>query len=215
MFCNLSPKVLKDFGRLGLQMMLSKGAVLFREDDRSEGIVVVCSGNVKLSCTSRQGKILIVKIAAPGDVLGLGAVLSGNRHEIMAETLEPCTVKHIAREEFLAFLERHGQASIHAAKSLAEEYRSAFLDARRLALAPTAAGRLAAVLLELGRSSVKGKPEMRFTMALTHGNLANLAGTSRETVTRTLSSFQREKLIRVHGASMTILEPDKLSILAS
>ena len=215
MFCNLSPKVLKEFEKLGLQMMLPRGSVLFREDDRSSGIVIVCSGKVKLFCTSRQGKILIIKIALPGDVLGLGAVLSGNPHETTAETLEPCTIKHIPREEFLAFLERHGQASIHTAKSLAEEYRSTFLDARRLALAPTVAGRVASVLLELGRSSANGRPEMRFTMALTHGNLANLAGTSRETVTRTLSKFQREKLIHVRGSSMTILDLEKLSILAS
>jgi CRP/FNR family transcriptional regulator, cyclic AMP receptor protein len=216
MFCNLSPKALKDFEKLGVQMMLFRGSVLFREDDRSEGIVIVCSGKVKLSCSSRQGKILIVKIALPGDVLGLGAVLSGTLHETTAETLEPCTVKHIPREEFLAFLERHGQASIHTAKSLAEEYRSAFLDARRLALAPSVAGRVASVLLELGRGSANNsKSEMRFTMALTHGSLANLAGTSRETVTRTLSKFQREKLIQVRGSSMTILDPEKLSMLSS
>jgi CRP/FNR family transcriptional regulator len=56
---------------------------------------------------------------------------------------------------------------------------------------------------------------MRFTMALTHEDLANLAGTSRETVTRTLGKFQRDKLIRIHGSSLTILDPDKLSLLAS
>src|SRR5215469_706176 len=215
MFCNLSPEELQDFDRIGTQVRLPKGAVLFQEDDPSQSVAVICDGQVKLSCTSREGKVLILKIAVPGDVLGLGAVISGSRYETTAETLEPALIKTVRKDEFLAFLERHGQASMHAARSLSEEYKSVFFDARRLALSPTAAGRLASVLLDWGRTASCGKPEMRFTMALTHEDLANLAGTSRETVTRTLGKFQREKLIQVHGSSMTILDPDKLSLMAS
>jgi CRP/FNR family transcriptional regulator len=215
MFCNLSPEALKDFTSLGMQMRLPKGSVLYQEDDPSHSVAVICDGQVKLSCTSRDGKTLILKIAVPGDVLGLGAVISGMPYEATAEAIEPTLIKSVRKDEFLAFLERHGQASMHAARSLSEEYKSVFFDARRLALAPSAAGRLASVLLDWGRAASCGKPEMHFTMALTHEDLANLAGTSRETVTRTLGRFQREKLIRVHGSSMTILEPEKLSLLAS
>jgi CRP/FNR family transcriptional regulator len=215
MFCNLSEEELEDFNKIGMQMRLPKGAVLFQEDDPGQNVAVICDGQVKLSCTSREGKTLILKIAVPGDLLGLGAVISGSRYEATAETLEPTLIKNIRKDEFLAFLERHGQASMHAAKSLSEEYKSVFFDARRLALSPTAAGRLASVLLDWGRTASCGQPEMRFTMALTHEDLANLAGTSRETVTRTLGKFQRDKLIRIHGSSLTILDPDKLSLLAS
>jgi len=215
MFCNLSSEELEDFNKIGMQMRLPKGAVLFQEDEPGQNVAVICDGQVKLSCTSREGKTLILKIAVPGDLLGLGAVISGSRYEATAETLEPTLIKNIRKDEFLAFLERHGQASMHAAKSLSEEYKSVFFDARRLALSPTAAGRLASVLLDWGRTACCGQPEMRFTMALTHEDLANLAGTSRETVTRTLGKFQRDKLIRIHGSSLTILDPDKLSLLAS
>src|SRR5215469_4602573 len=206
MFCNLSPEELKDFDKIGMQVRLPKGAILFQEDDPSKCVAVICDGQVKLSCTSKEGKTLILKIAVPGDLLGLGAVISGSRYEATAETLEPTLIKNIRKDEFLAFLERHGQASMHAAKSLSEEYKSVFFDARRLALSPTAAGRLASVLLDWGRTACCGKPEMRFTMALTHEDLANLAGTSRETVTRTLGKFRREKLIHMSGASVTILD---------
>ncbi len=215
MFCNLSPEELEDFNKIGMQMRLPKGAILFQEDDPSHNVAVICDGQVKLSCTSREGKTLILKIAVPGDLLGLGAVISGSRYEATAETLESTLVKNIRKDEFLAFLERHGQASMHAAKSLSEEYKSVFFDARRLALSPTAAGRLASVLLDWGRTASCGQPEIRFTMALTHEDLANLAGTSRETVTRALGKFQRDKLIRIHGSSLTILDPDSLSLLAS
>ena len=215
MFCNLSQEVLEDFDKIGVPLKLPKGAVLFQEDDPGRNVAVICDGQVKLSCTSRDGKTLILKIALPGDVLGLSAVISGVRHEVTAETLEPTLIKSIRKEEFLAFLERHGEASMHAARSLSEEYKSVFFDARRLALAPSAAGRLASVLLDWGRSAACSKSGMSFTMALTHDDLANLAGTSRETVTRTLGKFRREKLIRMHGSLVTILDADKLSLLAS
>ena len=194
-------------------MTLPKGAVLFNEDDTSHGVLVLCSGQVKLSCSSREGKTLILKIAMAGDVLGLGAVMSGTRYEVTAETLEPAVVKNIRPDEFMNFLERHGEASMKAARALSEEYKSAFFDARRLALSPSAAGRLASVLLDLGRAACCDAPEMVFTMALTHEELANMAGTSRETVTRTLGKFQNEKIIDVRGSSIEVLEPQRLLAL--
>lgn len=215
MFCNLSPDALIDFNSIGVQMKIPKGAVLFQEDDASHGAVVICTGQIKLSCTSREGKTLILKIAMPGDVLGLSAVITGARYEVTAEALEPALVKNIRREDLLAFLEKHGEASMHAAKALSEEYKSVFFDARRLALSPSAAGRLATVLLDWGRAASCGKPEMRFTMALTHEELANLAGTSRETVTRVLGKFRKDKLIQVRGSSILVLAPERLAQLSA
>jgi CRP/FNR family cyclic AMP-dependent transcriptional regulator len=56
---------------------------------------------------------------------------------------------------------------------------------------------------------------MRFTMALTHEELANLAGVSRETVTRLLGRFKKEKLIQIRGASMLILSPERMELLTA
>lgn len=214
MFCNLSPEAQRDFDRMGVQLSLPRGAILFHEDDPSTTVVVLCSGQVKLSCTSREGKTLILKIAMPGDVLGLGAVISGSRYELTAEALEPVVVRNIRKQEFLDFLQSHSEASMYAARTLSEEYKSAFFDARRLALAPSAAGRLASVLLDWAHHACEEGSELRFTMALTHEELANLAGTSRETVTRLLSRFQRDQLVRIKGTSFTLLAPDKLEALA-
>jgi CRP/FNR family transcriptional regulator, cyclic AMP receptor protein len=215
MFCNLDGEALSDFGSIGVQANLPKGAMLFREDGPSHGVFVICTGQVKLSCTSREGRTLILKIAMPGDVLGLGAVISGSPYEVTAETIEPTQIKSIRREDFLAFLQKHGEASLHAAKSLSEEYKAAFFDARRLALSGSAAGRLAGVLLDWGRAASCGKPEMRFTMALTHEELANLVGSSRETVTRMLGRFKRQKLIQMRGSSILILSPERLEQLSA
>ena len=212
-FCNLSLPSLEELDAIGVQWRLPKGAILFQEDDPGDNVAVICEGQVKLSCSSSEGKTLILKIAGPGDVLGLSAAIAGSPHEVTAEAIEPTLVKNIRRKDFIAFLTGHGEASMHAARSLADEYKSAFYDARRLALSPSAAGRLASVLLQWGANASCGKPQMQFTMPLTHEELANLAGTSRETVTRILGRLQKEKLIQVHGTSITILAPDKMANL--
>jgi CRP/FNR family cyclic AMP-dependent transcriptional regulator len=99
---------------------------------------------------------------------------------------------------------------------LSEEYKSAFFDARRLALSGSTAGRLAGVLLDWGRAAAGcNGTDMRFTMALTHEELANLAGVSRETVTRLLGRFKKEKLIQIRGASMLILSPERMELLTA
>lgn len=215
MFCNLSPEALLDFDTIGVQMTVPHGAILFQEDDPGDSVVVICQGQVKLSCTSKDGKTLILKIANSGDVLGLSAVISGTRMEVTAEAIIPTQVKNIRRDDFLAFLQRHSQASMHAAQALSEEYKSAFFDARRLALSTSAAGRIAGVLLDWGRAASCGQSEMRFTMALTHEDLASIAGTSRETVTRVLGKLRKDKLIKIRGSSIVIVEPDRLSRLSA
>lgn len=73
MFCNLGEPALEDYGAIGTEIMPPKGRILFRERWQSTGIFVVCTGKVKLTCTSRQGRVLILKIATPGDVLGFSA----------------------------------------------------------------------------------------------------------------------------------------------
>ena len=187
MFCSLGDEALDDFDLIGVSSSLPRGATLFLENAPSQAVYVLCNGQVKLSCTSKEGRTLIT-----------------------AETVQPTEVKSIRRDEFLAFLKKHGQASLHAAKALSEEYKAAFFDARRLALSGSTAGRLAAVLLDWGRAESCGKGEMRFTMALTHEELANLVGCSRETMTRMLGRFKREKLIQIHGVSILILSPERL-----
>ena len=71
MFCNLDTASLADFESIGVHATLPKGAKIFHEDRPSNGVFVICTGQVKLSCTSKEGKTLILKIAMPGDVRGL------------------------------------------------------------------------------------------------------------------------------------------------
>uniref|UniRef100_E6QN95 Transcriptional regulator, Crp/Fnr family n=1 Tax=mine drainage metagenome TaxID=410659 RepID=E6QN95_9ZZZZ len=215
LFCNLTPEALADFDSIGVLVGHSHGAKLFAEGDPARNVFVICSGQVKVFSSSRDGRIMILKIAGPGDLLGLNAVLAEVPHEVTAETIEPCQVKTMRKEEFVRFLHAHGIASMHAAQSLSAEYMTVFNDARRLALSSSAAGRLAHLLLDWAHSAACGRPELKFTMALTHEEVASMAGTSRETVTRLLNQFRRDKLISIKGASMTILNPEALDRLTA
>ena len=215
-FCNLNATAFHDYAQIGVEAKFTKGVTLFNEGTRSRAVHIICTGQVKLFCTSKEGKTLILKIAMPGDVLGLGAVIAGSTYEVTAETIRPAEIKSIGREQFIPFLEKHGEGSLHAAKALSDDYKAAFFDARRLALSGSAAGRLAGILLDWGRTAaVSGKLEMRFTMTLTHEELANMLGSSRETVTRMLARFRKEKLIEMRGSSIVILAPELMDNLAA
>jgi len=132
-----------------------------------------------------------------GDILGLSAVVSRSCYEVTARTIAPTILRRVLGEPFRSFLSTHVEASLLTAQTLAEAYRAAFADVRRLALSGSSAARLAGVLLEWATAESIGKPEMRLTMALSHTDLGNLVGCSRETVTRTLGEFRRRKLIAI------------------
>ena len=215
LFCNLTPEALAVFASLGTSADFPARATLFHEGDRGANVYVLCSGQVKLSCLSSTGKSMILKIAAPGDVLGLSAAVAGLPYETTGESIEPIEVRCIGRAAFLEFLEQFGEASMHAAQTLQAEYRSAFVEARMLSLSQSAAARLAHVLLDWASRGNCGNHDLRFNMALTHEELGSMANVSRETVTRLLGRFRKEQLLATRGVSMTILAPDRMRQLAN
>lgn len=190
------------------------GAVVFSEGDPSSGIYLVCSGQVKLTAASTGHHRMILKIAEPGDLLGLSAILNELPHEVTAQTLVECTLKHVPKQFFLDFIRNSVNAGFATALALAKEHHDVFLGARRLALSPSAAARIAHVLIEFLRSAGTEGLANAFRLRLTHAELASLAGTSRETVTRLLNQFEREGIINRQDSIMTVMRPLRLEQLA-
>jgi CRP/FNR family transcriptional regulator len=214
-FAGLAAEAQAQFSAIAMDISYPRGTRLFVEDETPKSIFVVCSGRIKLSVASREGKTVILRIAGAGDLLGLSAALSGNTHEMSAEVIEPCRAKMVRAKDFLAFLEKYPEASREATRCILDEYQTTFSNMCRLALPTTAAGRLANLLLEwLDERLEKGGKERRLVVPLTHEEIAGMANTSRETVSRVLHQFQREKLIAVNGVSMTVLQPRVLQQLA-
>ncbi len=214
-FLNLTKGALDHFNNLARKIAHSGGSIVFKEGGPADGIYVLCDGEVKLYATSPNGRTMILKIARIGDVLGLSATLNDLPHEVTAETLSPCNFKHLSQDLFLSFLQEHAEAGYTAALTLAKEHRQVVLGARRLALSPSAATRIAQILIEFAGLDVTRKPTSRFPMVLTHAELASLISASRETVTRVLNQLERDGIISRADSAVTILRRSQLEKLAN
>jgi CRP/FNR family transcriptional regulator, cyclic AMP receptor protein len=190
--------------------------VLFAEGQAPRGVYVLCAGRVKLTTCSGDARVLITDISGPGDVLGLCAVVSGYAYEASAETLDTCRVKFIGREAFLRLLDEHAGAWGQATRQLSRNYRTAHRQASVLGLSPTAAGKLACVLLEHPAldGSRNGSARDGIRPVLTHGEIGQLIGASRETVTRLLNEFKRRKYIEAAGDTLNVRDRRALEALA-
>lgn len=213
-FCYLPPSVLAEFEALSTHVLFPAGTILFTEGQQSRNVSIVCEGRIKLTKSSRDGKTLLVKIAKPGDVLGLSAALLQTPYEITAQAIDCTWIRTFQQQEFLRFVRRHVESSLNAAESLNHEYRSALNDACRLALSNSIAGRVAHLLLDLAEENgVAGNSQPEIRLTLKHEDIASMLGSSRESVTRVLSSFKRQGLISVHGARIKILRKEALEEL--
>jgi CRP/FNR family cyclic AMP-dependent transcriptional regulator len=215
-FANLSGAAGAQFEAIAPELTRARGEALFVEGETPRCVFVICSGRVKLSVTSREGRTAILRIAGPGEVLGISAAMSGTSHETTAEAVELCRVKAIRVSDFLRFLQNYPEASAEATSCLLREYRVVLNNVCRLALPNTVAGRLATLLLEWldVRRATATASDRRFIVALTQEEIASMTNTSRETVSRVLHQFQQDKLISIKGASVTILQPRALELLA-
>ena len=214
-FWNLRGETLARFNAMGIEVGYTRGDQLFAEDEQPKYVFVVRSGRIKLSVSSREGKTMILRIAEAGQVLGLSAALSSIKNEMTAEAIEPSCVKAIRVNDFLTFLRDYPEAGMEATRCVLREYQVVFHDVCRLGLPGSVAGRLANLLLDWLKTRLQsGHVERRFIVSLTHEEIAGMAGTSRETVTRVLNQFEREKVICIKGASLTVLRPEALEQLA-
>lgn len=215
-FCNMSDASVAALDTIKFTGVYPKGSLLFVEGEQPRGVFLLCSGRAKLTTSSTEGRVLIVKIAEPGEVLGASATILGKPYEVSAETIEPAQVNFIKREDFLRLLSTHPEACMHAAQQLSEKYHAAQREIRSLGLAQTTGEKLAKLLLDWcdrnGETTPRG---IRLKVLLTHEEIAQMIGTTRETVTRLLSDFKRRKFIEVKGSTMIVMQRDDLQQLVS
>jgi CRP/FNR family transcriptional regulator, cyclic AMP receptor protein len=190
-------------------------AQLCMEGYPAEGVFAISSGKVKEYVTSKQGKMVIVRIARAGDIIGLDAVIGDAVYGTSAETIEPVNASFISRRELLNSLRSDEHFRLMVAKQLSDGCRCAYKGIRRIALATSVTARVAHFLLDWAQDSfaLDGRPCLRIN--LTHEEIGQVIGTSRETVSRIVSSFRRKGWIRVKGIQWTIENPASLAALIS
>ena len=216
LFCDLPGSALQAFENIKYATAYPKGAVLFVEGQAPRGIFVLCKGRVKMSICATDGKTLIVRIAEPGEVLGLSAAISGKPYELTAETIDPCQVNFVKRDDFLRFLREHSDACFKVAEQLSEKYNTACHEVRSLGLSHSAGEKLAKLLLEwTSKNGEAAKQEPRLRLALTHEEIAQMIGTSRETVTRLFADLKKRQIVQAKGSTLVIRNKAALKLIAS
>ena len=215
LFCNLPTAAVQKLNDIKSTAVYPKAAVLFVEGQQPRGVFVLCAGKVKLSTSSSEGKTIITKLSDPGDVLGLNATVSNHPYEVTAEMLEPGQANFIARDAFLQFLRDNGEVAVRVAEQLSRNYYTAYEEIRTLGLTTSPAEKFAKLLLSWSADSEADAKTSQVRMTLTHEEIAEMIGTTRETVSRLFSEFKKRQLLQVEGATLTLNKPALEKIMQS
>jgi CRP/FNR family transcriptional regulator len=215
-FCDLPGALLQTFASLKYSTIYPKGAMLFAEGQAARGVFMLCAGRVKLSSCSSEGKSLITRIAGPGELLGLSSTISGKPYIVTAETLSPCQINFIKRDDYLRFLSENNQACMRSAEQLSKNYYTVTEQVRSLGLSHSVGEKLAKLILEWcvsdGKLTERG---IELKLTLTHEEIAQIISSSRETVTRQLGDFKSKELIYLKGSTLIVRDKAALEMMVS
>lgn len=209
-FCDLSPELLRTFDSIKITTSYPKHSTLFIEGQPSTGVHLLCQGRVKLSTNSRNGKALILRIAEPGELLGLSPALSDSLHEVTAEAIEPCQINFVRRGDFIRFIKGNAEAGFRVIEQLNRKYRAAHAQARSLGLSGCVADKLAALLLDWAGHVDSDNGDAHIHVPFSHEEIGEMIGTTRETVTRLLKDFRVRELISVERSHLHIIDTRQL-----
>lgn len=183
--------------------------VLFQEGDAGDALYVLAAGLVKLSKVDLGGHEKTLALLQPPEFFGEMALLGEARRSATAITLAPVTAYLLFRDDFQRLLAEYPTISLNLTTTLAERLRGMDDEAQVLSY-KDAQGRVAYVLLRLYRAGVVEFEDGRALVRLTHQDLANLAGTSRETVTRALKALEAEGVIETRPKEVFLVDPEGL-----
>jgi len=209
-FCDFPPTVADALEQEALTTSYPTGAVLFAEGQAPRGVFIVRRGRVKLSICGSDGRTLILRIVDAGCPLGVAAVVSGRQYEATAETQEPCDVSFLRQSDLLRLMRLHGEFALWVTQHISHDYASTCREIRDLILSDSASEKLARLLVGWLDQNTKSKFPSQVKMALTHEEIGQMIGSSRETVSRLLAGFKKQHLIQQTGS--TIVIPDRVAL---
>lgn len=204
LFCDLSIHAAQRLNEITSTAVYPKGTMLFIEGQKPRGVFVLCVGRVKLSTASREGKTVITQISDHGDVLGLNAVVSNRPYEVTAEMMEAGQANFIPRDTFRQFMKDNPEVASGVARVLSRSYFTAYEEIRTLGLTASPSEKFAKFLLSSSTQRTQPNGSSHVTLTMTHEEIAEIIGTTRETVSRLFSGFKKRKLIELKGATLFI-----------
>jgi CRP/FNR family transcriptional regulator len=180
------------------------GAVLFAEGQAPRGVFFVRRGRVKLSICGSDGRTLILRIVEAGCPLGVAAVISGRQYEATAETQEPSEVSFLRQSDLIRLMRQHGEIALWVTQHISQDYASTCREIRDLILSDSASEKLARLMVGWLDQNSDAKNPCQMKLALTHEEIGQMIGTSRETVSRLFAGFKKQRLIQQNGCTLVI-----------
>ena len=186
------------------------GAVLFAEGQAPRGVFIVRRGRVKLSICGSDGRTLILRIVDSGSPLGVAAVVSGRQYEATAETQEPCEISFLRQSDLLRLMRLQGDIALWVTQHISQDYAGTCREIRNLILSDSASEKLARLLVGWLDQNTESRNPSQVKMALTHEEIGQMIGTSRETVSRLFAGFKKQHLIQQNGCTLVI--PNRVAL---
>jgi len=209
-FCDFPPAVADALEQEAVTTTYPTGAVLFAEGQSPRGVFIVRRGRVKLSICGSDGRTLILRIVEAGCPLGVAAVVSGRQYEATAETQEPCEVSFLRQSDLLRLMRLQGEIALWVTQHISDDYACTCREIRDLILSDSASEKLARLMVGwLDQNTAAANPT-QVKMALTHEEIGQMIGTSRETVSRLFAGFKKQRLIQQNGCTLVI--PNRVAL---
>jgi len=207
LFADLEEDELERFSRVAVPRSFPAGTRVFHEGDRSDACYIVREGSFRVTREHSDGRAITLATLGPGEVLGELAMLDGDLRSASAESLSDGELPARPAVDVKALLARHPEISVKLVAALVRRLRAANERISRQSF-QTVPSRVAGVLLQLvAEAGESGEVTIRMNQA----DLAQLAGTSRESVSRFLADLERGGIVRPGRGRVTVLAPEKLS----
>lgn len=215
LFEGISPSEMQEMEKITRMEEVKKRQPLYLPGDPSSNVYLLKKGRVKIANTAPSGKEVTFDILEPGEVFGELEVLEDAPRSTSAEALDDALICVIPRKDFDHYLAMHPNVTVRLTKLIGLRLKKIQSRIEDLVFRDVPA-RLAHLLSELSKSDGVGEKQgVRLKVKLTHQEMANLIGCSRETVSATMGLFRDQGLIQMDGRTITILKPDALSRLVS
>jgi len=211
---DLSPGAIYEFESLAIPFCCEGSTAIFSEEQEASDIYFLLKGRVKLTMSSIDGKRLSLGIAGPGEILGLAAIITGGPYGMTAVAQFPCILATLPRQMYLDFLLRYPVANLNSARQLSLECKRGCEQLRTLGLNLTASIKLARLLLQWSAEGQRTDRGARIHCSLTHEEIGEYIGVSRETITRNFTDFKNNKLLEQRGATLLIPSLRALEVFA-
>jgi len=213
LFDGISPSEMQEMEKITRMEEVKKRQPLYLPGDPSSNVYLLKKGRVKIANTASSGKEVTFDILDPGEIFGELDVLEDAPRSTSAETLDDALICVIPRKDFDQYLAMHPTVMFKLTKLIGLRLKKIQSRVEDLVFRDVPA-RLAHLLVDLSKTEgVAEKQGIRLKVKLTHQEMANLIGCSRETVSSTLGQFRDEGLLQLDGRTMTILDLKGLSRL--